>query len=163
MQIITYKRWTFYADVTATREAYRALDRGCTEDCGCSQCLNFLANRNQVYPAEILALFSQLGIDYTKETEVYQLTRLDSGLHLYNGWLHFIGHFKSGIDSKVQIEEVPDTQICKLEFEPVDEHFQIGFTKDARSYWESFEGKPLVQIEFTVEIPWVLENEKEPL
>lgn len=163
MQTITYKKWIFYADVISTCEAYRAIERGGAEDCGCSHCLNFVANRRQVYPAEILALFSQLGIDYTKETEVYQVTQLDSGLHLYNGWLHFIGHFKSGINSKVQVDEFPNAQIYKLDFEPVDDHFQIGFTTDTRSFWKSFEGKSLVQVEFTVEIPWILENEEEIL
>ncbi|MDQ3755101.1 MAG: hypothetical protein M3371_10255 [Acidobacteriota bacterium] len=72
-------------------------------------CWNFIEARQIIYPDEVLRLFDQLGVNYKREAEAYHMTRLDSGLHLYGAWLHF-----------------------------------------------------LVQIELTMEIPWILKEEKEP-
>ena len=38
-----------------------------------------------------------MGIDYTKELEVWHVGEINSGEHLYNGWLHVIGNMK-GLD-----------------------------------------------------------------
>jgi hypothetical protein len=163
MEEVQYKRWQFCVDVIATRKAYSQVKQGGAEDCGCYTCLNFVALREQVYPGEILALLEQLGVNYTKEIEVYHVTKLESGLHLYGGWLHFVGCFKLGESSKVLVEEDANTQFYTFELEQVKGKFQIGFTEDGGLYWSAFQRKPLVQIEFMVEIPWQLEEAEEPL
>ena len=155
---VAYRRWILEADVAGTREAFRRVESGSPERCGCDHCINFAAARRQLYPAGMLELFRQLGIDPAKETETYHLTRLDSGLHLYGGWFHFIGRLSSGPDAKVPT--VKDSSTLKLV--ELDERFSLGFTKDRALAWPPFERRPLVQVEFTAEVPWVLADVEEP-
>jgi hypothetical protein len=157
MKEIHYKRWEFYADVEATREAYSLIKGGGAEECGCNNCLNFVAARDIVYPQEVLELFEQLGIDYRKEIEVCHICKIEIGEHLYEGWLHFIGSFKSGESlSSPKIGDHPEF------FEQIDGNFQIGFTENVRLYWNEFNGKQLIQLEFAITIPWMLKEIEEP-
>jgi hypothetical protein len=87
-----------------------------------------------------------LGIDSTKDGEVYHNARLSPGKHHYGGWFHFIG----------TLDEFGD-------FSPAE--LSAGLTvqlhhKSAPSLQE-FKGLPLVQLEFTASsVPWRL-NEAE--
>jgi hypothetical protein len=40
-----------------------------------------------------------------REAEVYHLTHLESGRHLYGGWFHFVGFIVSGSDAAKQVAE----------------------------------------------------------
>jgi hypothetical protein len=162
MKEVKYKRWEFYADVEGTREAYSSINVGGGEDCGCNTCLNFVAARDQVYPQEVLELFEQFGIDYRKEIEVYHICKTETGKHLYGGWLHFIGDFKSGKSFTVITPVAPNTQVFTLDFEEIDKNFQISFTENGGLYWNEFKGKQLVQVEFLIEVPWMLKEIEEP-
>ena len=161
VKAVQFRRWTVYADVVATREAFSLVQKGGSEECSCAYCRNFLAIRQQVYPAEVLALFEQLGVDSTKEVEVMHLTQLDSGLHLYNGWLHLVGHLSSDSDSKMS-SGGDATSTDYIDLEQVGEYFQIGLIKGDSLHYPPFRDKSLVQIEFMVELPWILKNEEEP-
>lgn len=163
MEAVKFRRWTVYADVIATREAFSLVQKGGSEECSCAYCRNFLAIRHQVYPAEILALFEQLGVDSRKEVEVEYLTRLDSGLHLYNGWLHLVGHLSSDFDLKMSSGGDATSTVYTVDLEQVSEHFKIGFIKGDSLAHFSFQDKSLIQIEFIVELPWILKNENEPV
>jgi hypothetical protein len=162
MKEIKYKRWEFYADVEAAREVYSAIKEGGAEECGCNTCLNFVVWRDKFYPQEVLELFEQLGIDYRKEIEVYHICRTEIGKHFYGGWLHFIGDFKSGESSRVYTGADATTQFFRLDLEQTDS-FSIGFTENGGLYWSGFVGKQLIQVEFEVEIPWMLKEIEEPL
>jgi hypothetical protein len=76
------------------RGVYNHVPIGGPEACGCSHCRNFAAARCQIYPAEVLSLFEELGTDFSKESEVYQMDRLESGLHLFDGWFHCVGRIE---------------------------------------------------------------------
>jgi hypothetical protein len=143
---IPFREWIFECDVEATRAAYDSIASGGAEACGCGYCLNFIEARRQVYPAEMLDLFARLGIDYRKEVEVYQMTRSASGLHLYGGWFHFVG------------------QILKQPVAPekLSGQFSVDFLMSNSLAAEAFADRPLVQVEITAEIPWLLEEEKDP-
>jgi hypothetical protein len=39
-------------------------------------------------------LFEELGIDFSKEREVYHMGRQESGLHLYRGWFHGVARIE---------------------------------------------------------------------
>jgi hypothetical protein len=54
---------TIRYDRDRTAAAYRSLERGFAEKCGCLFCKNFAAQRNLVYPDSFRALLEQLGID----------------------------------------------------------------------------------------------------
>src|SRR4051812_35650631 len=105
MTIVEFKKWKLACNVEATREAYAKIDRGGPEECGCNTCKNFAAARQHAYPQEVRLLFEQLGIDLNKEAEVYHNCKLETGLHDYGGWFHFIGTVETGPDANRQIAE----------------------------------------------------------
>jgi hypothetical protein len=145
MREANYRGWIFECDAEATRQAYGNSPLGGAEECGCRTCRNFVAARPEIYPVEVLQLFNRLGVDPQREVEVYHLGRLDSGLHLYGGWLHFIG----------RILKQPDAP------EKLNDHFTIDFLEKSDLAADVLRNHPLVQIELTMEIPWMLKSEKE--
>src|ERR1700738_5268101 len=78
-----FRRWKIKYDAEATRNAYAEVSQGCPEQCGCDTCKNFAAARRYAYPPEVSSFLEQLGIDTSKEPEVYHNARLDTGLQLY--------------------------------------------------------------------------------
>ena len=99
-------------------------------------------------------VLDQLGIDHRKPAEVYTTGRVDSGLHQYGGWFHFVGRIESGADAWRQVDK--EGKSFTGELEPFTDHFQVGFTSRVALLPEPFQGKPVVQMEFETYIPWVL-------
>jgi hypothetical protein len=155
MEQLQYREWKLNVDIEATREAYSKIERGSAEECGCQKCLNFVASRKKMYPEEVLILFDRLGVDFRKEVEVYDDGISETGLHFYSGWFHCVGYLENP-SSQVMLVEYADTQVHELELEEVGQQFRIGFTENGGLYWTEFEGKPLVQIEFFGEVPWLI-------
>jgi hypothetical protein len=91
MTQITYRDWIFDSDVDQTRAGYETITAGGAETCNCAGCRNFLAQRDSIFPAEVLQLFLKLGVDYKRDAEIYHTARLELGRHLYGGWFHFVG------------------------------------------------------------------------
>ena len=145
MTKIDYRDWIFDCDVEATQQAYENILAGGLEGCGCSGCRNFLEQRESVFPQEVVHLFGALGINYERDAEIYHTARMESGLHLYGGWFHFIGSVSKQPNGPAQ----------------VGEHFTIDFLVDRALAAKSFESQPLIQVEITAEVPWVLKDEKE--
>src|SRR6266849_3889281 len=71
METLTIRRWKLQSDPDATRNAFFNRELGSPESCGCADCLNFAAARERAYPAEVLTVFNQLGIDSHKESEIW--------------------------------------------------------------------------------------------
>ncbi|MBI5564375.1 MAG: hypothetical protein HY870_05740 [Chloroflexi bacterium] len=158
METIKYRKWVLGFNKAANEEAYRQLDAGEPETCGCGACRNFAQVRDRVYPAEVQALFAQIGIDFRKEAEVYQLYRHQSGWHVYGGFLHMIGRIVAGPDSF----PVNSRSIGAIDLEQVDDQFSIGFTGHVAGVRPPFFEQPLIQIEFLTEVPWVRGDIDEP-
>ena len=139
MTQITYRDWILDCDVEATRAGYETILKGGAESCDCAGCRNFLAQRDSFYPAEVLNLFDRLGVNYKRDAETYHTARLEPGLHLYGSWFHFVG---------------------AIEKQPVGpatlNSFTIDFIHDNALAANAFANQPLVQIEITVKLPWVL-------
>lgn len=146
MTQIDYRDWIFDCAVEATLRAYKDILVGGAERCECSGCRNFVKQRDFIFPEELLNLFRQLGINYQRAAEIYHMARIESGLHLYGGWYHFIGH------------------ILKQPIGPakLNEHFTVDFLVRGSLAAKSFGNQPLVQVEITAEVPWILKGEKEP-
>jgi hypothetical protein len=143
---IPYREWIFNCDVEATRKAYDSIVSGGAQQCGCAYCLNFIEWRQSNFPAEVLDLFAELGIDYRKEVEAYQMARSASGLHLYGAWFHFVGRI-------VKQPVAPEN---------LTRQFSIDFLNKSDLAAKGFAGRPLVQVEITAEVSWLLEEEKDP-
>lgn len=76
-----------------TRDIYARIVCGGADVCNCLACRNYRMVRDEAYPPDFRALLDELGVDYTKELEVYfGFPQPDgSGLHHYEGWFTFAG------------------------------------------------------------------------
>ena len=143
MTQISYRDWIFECDVELTRKVYETILAGGVETCECFGCKNFLAQRDAVFPDEVLSLLKKLGVNHKRDAEIYHTARLEPGVHLYVGWFHFVG------------------TILKEPIGPATlNNFTIDFILNRDLAATAFENHPLVQIEITTKLPWVL-SEKE--
>jgi hypothetical protein len=154
MRSVSFGRWTVNCDAEVTKNAYAAIKIGAPEECPCDPCDNFVAQRSKAYPQTALDLFRSLGIEANREAEIYHMARLNSGKHLYGGWFHFVGEILSGEDAAVPVAE----NVWKPSLDSVTDDFSLGFTKKVGMVPKSFQGFQLVQLEFTAQLPWLLEK-----
>lgn len=103
-----FGRWTLRLDVESTRRAYRSIEVGSPESCGCDPCLNFAANRQRNFPTAIVKFLVAAGVPIDREAEIFHNAQLSSGLHFYGGWFHFVGEIVS-VKSICQARDVQST------------------------------------------------------
>lgn len=132
--------WRIDYDREATVRAYESCV-GAPEKCTTDECRNFILARDRAYPPEVIALLDRLGIDRRCEAELYHIARVAPGLHLYGGWFHFVGSLETAADS----------------LERLGEDFLLWFRSDTTLVAESFARLPVVQLDFTTVVPWVLD------
>ena len=147
MTRIAFRDWIFDCAVDATRTAYQGITAGGVEECNCDGCLNFLCQRQTAFPSEVMNFFRLVGVDYRRDAEFYHVARADSGLHLYEGWFHFIGSIVQQPDGPAKI----------------DDRFTIDFLPGRSLAAKTFGDQPLVQVEVTASIPWMLTGVPEPM
>lgn len=154
VESVVIDRWRLRIDLEATRAAYRAMTLPGPESCGCLPCQNFVAARDRAYPAPARQLFERLGIDWHKEAEVCHITRLGPGVHLYNGWFHFVG----AIDAGREAWRFLHAKVAAPDFIALTGAFMVGLTSRQHLSHPPFRGQQLVQLEFTAEVPWVIDG-----
>ena len=145
-------RWRLNCDREATQRAYKAIEIGGPEACGCSHCRNFVMVRDHVYPSDVRSLFEDLGIESCREREVYHMVQLKPGMHLYGGWLHCVGWIEGASDEFGRFD---------LEVSGDAAPFTFYFHDRPTLLPDSFQGLPTLQFEFTAQVPWVIQ-ETEP-
>jgi hypothetical protein len=132
-------------DREQTVEAYKQIAQSWAERCKCVACRNFLAQRNTAFPGSFLNLLNHLGIDSSKEGEIFGCILMPSGKRHYGGWFFFSGIL-------LQSGELRQSE------DGID-YFVIGPGRMPRpSPRDAFGPNPLA-LDFTIEIPWVLLNE----
>jgi hypothetical protein len=141
----TFGEWRFTADREATIAAYSRAAQGDATRCKCSGCKNFIAVRDKALPEEFRTFLESLGVDPTKEAEVYHEGSVSSDSHYYGGWYHFVGNLENDGD-----------------FAPIT--FPGGFIsymcKNSAPSLPELENLALVQIEFRAQnVPWAIEEE----
>lgn len=94
------------------------------EACGCDQCLNFAAQRDTIYPPELLQLFDALGLDHRFEADVNHLAQKGEGSHIYGVAFHFVGRLMRGKDGGVR----SDSGGWSLQVEPMSEGVSLAFS-----------------------------------
>ena len=142
MEQICFRDWDLLADIEATRRAYSSIAAGAPDLCGCEPCRKFALARPWAYPAEMLALLDQVGVDSSKEVEVHETGQVVGGLHRYEGWFHFLGRSKSPQQqADVVLRSAP--------------HFSMFIHDKAVLVRECFKSQPVVQIDFEVDVQWV--------
>jgi hypothetical protein len=146
MEQLQIDGWVLNFDAERTRSAYANADRG-TQRCSCSYCRNFFAVRDSHYSQALEVLLKKLGVAHHKEAEIYELGAASSnGSRLYGGWYHFVG------------EVVADPGISAKVGQPGETKWNLSFRSGNNLAFESFNGLCLVELTFTVELPWVLDE-----
>ena len=123
-------------DRDATAACYARVRVPGPEACGCADCRNWVAARQQVLPSEMRQLLAQLGIPADGEIEVAE-TPGPSQPHLYGGWYFVVGRILSGGGDRTfhmgsfelsfsssqsyAVPEFKGQEICELHF-----HTEIG-------------------------------------
>ena len=153
---IKYRDWVFETDQQGTKDAYGAVQLSGAEACGCNNCKNFIAARQEIYPQEVLDLFGQLGVDYQKEADASEMMVDENGCHHYYGIFHFKGRILKGKDCAVAQPSGGHT----IELDEITPNFSIGFTS-GKSLALLEDKDELGQIEFSVSIPWGIDKELE--
>jgi len=136
-QVIRYDR-------EATAAIYGGRSNGWAERCGCLFCKNFAAQREQVYPASFRALLDQLGIDAFKEDDNTEYGPMKDGCHFWGGWFYFVGEMVEWGEQNAEAPDAPE--------------FQFFFTKSGPGA-NRFPGRPLLGIEFTTHVKWILPDD----
>ena len=154
--IVNFREWVFEVDKVLTEQTYFGVSRSGADTCLCNDCKNYVAYRDNVFPNEIIDLFTELGVDYKKEVEITSWQILPNGLHHIGGWFHFKGHIVAGKSYRVPIGSKSYT----FDLTPITENFSIGFAEgNDLTFFD--DGTDLIQIEFDTKIPWVIDKSLE--
>lgn len=156
MITIKYKLWEFTIDKDENEQTYARYtdEMSKPQTCGCASCLNYLENRDAVFPLEFKHLLASLGVDYQKEAEMYHSHRFTKGFHVYAGWFHARGRFKGP-------HALPENGQGVMEMHSLNPDFSIGFHYASDLNYFS-DNENLIQIEFITTIPWTLDEQSEP-
>lgn len=141
MKRLSLSGWQVAYDRDATLKAFANIVSGGPEICGCDPCRNWAETRESIHPSGFQELLSELGIPMNRESEVYHNCRLESGLHSYGGWYHFVGSIVSGYK-----ELSPNVEY---------DSFSIYFSSQPALVEEEFANLAVVQLEFSAEVPWM--------
>jgi hypothetical protein len=146
VEIVGYRDWVLAVDKEQTEAVYQQVDMGGTQSCVCGTCKYFETIADEVYPHEIKQLFKKLGVDISKNYEVFDLEVEENERRFY-GVFHFKGDLIAGNDC--WIPTVPGGY--SLELLPVNDIFMIGFSKAAQiSFFEKEE--EIVEIKFMAKV-----------
>jgi len=106
--------WIAEVDVEATKRAYASGGPGASAECGCSECANFAAAREAgyIYPAKVARLLEDMGVDLTRESEVFVESPAHRGSLVYGGWFNIAGELLEGPDEAVEIEQGFELLAC---------------------------------------------------
>jgi hypothetical protein len=143
MDLLELHGWRIEYDRSATVAAFACAPATGPETCGCDPCRNWAATRERLLPSEFSELLGRLGIPFDREAEVYHNCRLDSGLHSYGAWYHFVGRVLFG-----ERQCSPNAV-----FGP----FSVYCHSKPALLPEGFGGQPVVQLEVVAEVPWLSE------
>lgn len=156
MPVVKYKDWEFNVDFAATQSIYSTISESGAQTCTCTYCKNYIAQIDSIFPRDIIKLLPDLGIDYSKDFEVWHYAKLDNGLHQYGGSFHFIGSFK-GENCHVKI----DDNTYKLVLNEVVPNFSIGFSHPfsiTQSFFNQYDSQAIVEVNFEFLAPWVIDE-----
>jgi hypothetical protein len=146
---IIFGPWVLRVDATATSQCYRRLKEtrsSVDAACDCDPCKNFALVQDEAYPANIVRLFDDLGIDRHQPFELSHYSRMPSGLHLYGGWHYFSGSIDNGPAALNVVHRVnPKFEVA------------LKFVSEPR---QPFPRSACVQLDFYTEVPWKLASEE---
>ena len=152
---LTFGSYEIDVDAAKTRAFYAAAQT-VSEACGCDGCRNFEQAAASL-PAEVGAFCEALGVDLRKVCECYVNTVNPDGTLLYGGFCHICGTLLRGESAWQRQSDTEAIWAEDIAF-PVTEAFRVSFQKEVLLLEPGFP-KPVIQLEFSAGIPWVLIGE----
>ena len=144
--IFKYGQYTVDIDVEKTKAFYARAKR-INEVCPCDGCANFeRAVKN--LPEQVRTFFSRMGIDPAKVAECYVNTTNKDRTLMYGGFCHVCGTMLTG-----EFDWPWEKDAYAL-----GPDFRISFRNEISLLEEGFP-KPVIQLEFIANLPWLLEKE----
>lgn len=143
MKTVCLQDWVLKIDVEKTKEYYDSIT--VEEGCDCDYCKNYIKNC-KTFSQEVLDFYTMLGIDPQKEGEFMEF-ETDTDEHLYMGFYHLVGE----IIKKPSKKKWDDLNIIRVD------NMKFTFTDELDLVPEDFP-KPVIQLEFEVVLPWLLEE-----
>jgi hypothetical protein len=150
---IEFHGWHFKVELEKTRSAYLATGNRGAEDCTCYSCRNLVAQRALEYPLELRTFLESVGADPFKESNLWVWIPDGSGTYgFYNGMWYFIGEVTVVGESLIKLRANPSGygKDWFLEFSPNSSNVGI----------DTLPMSPLVQVELSAKLPWVLDEEQ---
>ena len=146
--VVDLLSWRLDVDVEATRTVARTLPF-MTAPCDCGPCRNFQAAL-EFLPGPVRDLLDRLGTGPDKPAEIYHCCRNPDGTHKYGAWYHVVGTVLHGPDHS------PEGQVP---FEALSDQVLLFFTsKHVALVPEGFPTR-VIQVEFIIDMPWVLDED----
>lgn len=145
MKTICLQDWVLKIDVEKTKEYYDSITVG--EGCNCAYCRNYIKNC-RTFSKEVLDFYTMLGIDPQKEGEFMEF-ETDTDKHLYMGFYHLVGEIVKRPSARIR--KWDDLNIIGIG------NVKFIFTDELDLVPEIFP-KPVLQLEFEVTLPWLLEE-----
>ena len=147
--VFEFGPYTVDIDIPKTRlfyEKYGLAGGGCD----CVGCRNF-AKAVDALPLPVHSFFTQLGIDIQKPCECYVHYTNEDGTLLYGGFYHVCGTL---------LNEGAKGRECigQKDYFSISPDFEICFTDSVCLLEENFPA-PVIQLEISANIPWVLQEE----
>ncbi|SNS90022.1 hypothetical protein SAMN05446037_102639 [Anaerovirgula multivorans] len=139
-----FGEWIIEFDRVKTEEYYKNICEGCT----CAYCINYRENLKSL-TNDIEEFFSKLGIDPLKEGEFIEFGEIEPGIRHYSGFYHFVGNIIDG-------PKFSSLHWDKEKMLKVGSYF-LGFSDEIELLPNDFP-KPVVQLEFEVSLPWIIEE-----
>ena len=141
-------------DVEKTRHFYKNAE-SVSKRCSCDGCTNF-EEAVAVLPQSVIKFFADLGIDMRKVCECYVNITNDTGTLLYGGFYHVCGTL---LDGESAWKKINDSTAYWDDGAAVSvsPNFRVSFQEDI-SLLETGFPLPVIQLEFSASIPWVLEK-----
>jgi hypothetical protein len=155
---LSIARWTIEHDPEATRACYAQV----SEESQCARCQtdqNYLALRETDMPRVFWELLDALGIAFSKPAELqYPEPSAAQTLH-YGLWYHVVGSIVSGSDCWKPSSANGWTSYDGEEIAP---GVSMGFSSNLALVDDAFANEPIVQLDFQLETPWVLDKLRHP-
>lgn len=129
-QLLEFRTWRIQYDLEANHRIYEQITTGYPENCGCSNCLYFIENRNDFYSSELKDILAQLGIDYAKEAEAYNFSEENNPP--WGGFYNFVGFIESG----------------EHDFQIIDGNFKLTLDSMGGAVQKEFNDEPVARIEW---------------
>jgi hypothetical protein len=117
-------------------------------------CRNFGAYREEWLRSQVGGVLSALGIEPGWEVEAIHFCREAPHQHAYQVWYHAVGELLSGAPAW-QVDE--RGTVRAQSFEEISPRLWVGCHTDCAAVRDSFRGPPLIQVEFSALLPWVID------